>query len=102
MKYTWLHIGDQERCLHQACFLGIYMLEIIENGWTRDDRLMLKCRAKIWCASEESYVNIKQPMPKVSPSKTGMKKGRRLMENWYAEYVILPTLVMGKDDTQTL
>jgi len=100
MKYTWLNVGDQDQCIHKRCFLGIWQLSIREADW-KGDTLLVECKAYVWSETDEAYVPVKMKSDKLRKyGKNYGKNCKKYMEDWYAEHVIMPKLMMGTDDGQ--
>jgi len=99
MKYKWLDVGDQDKCIRKVCFLGLWQLEIKEAGW-KNDKLYVWCRAYVWSDEAEDYIPFSMPNNKTRQYKNYGKGCQRHMQDWYAEHVLMPKLMMGTDDGQ--
>lgn len=99
MKYTWHNVGDQDQCIHKMCFLGIWQLSIKEDQW-EGDTLLVKCKAYVWSETDETYVPVKMKGNKLKKYKNYGTNCKKHMEDWYAEHVLMPKLLMGTDDGQ--
>jgi hypothetical protein len=94
MTYKWHNIGDQDRCIRKVCFLGIWQLEVKEAGW-KNDKLLVRCQAYMWSEENEDYLPVKMPGNKLKYYKKQGATCMKDMQDWYAEHVILPKIMMG-------
>jgi hypothetical protein len=97
MKYRWLTVGDQDRCIHKMCFLGLWQLEIKEKQW-RGDKMWVTCKVYMWSDVDHGYLPVSMIEDKPRRYKLTGKNCVRFLENWYAENVLMPQLMMGTDD----
>ena len=96
MKYQWHSIGDQDECIRKMCFLGLWQLEVKEARWD-GDILLVRCQAYMWSEVDEDYLPVKMPGNKLKRYNGRNKRCQRYMEDWFAEHVILPKIMMGRE-----
>lgn len=102
-NYKWESVGDQDKCVRKVCYLGTYLLEHVEAGWSKSENgeshMYMENIVYRW--SDENQI------PELLVRLKGMtryEKGEstKILEDWYAMNVLAEQLLTGSDDGEVV
>jgi len=91
MTYQWVSHGDNDACLCKRCYLGPYVLEVKENGWTTSDQPTFLFTVFTWNDKAKRY----SPFFKDKTVTITQDKAKAHAEDWYGENIIFEELALG-------
>ena len=97
MTYEWFMLGDQDECTRKICCLGPYLLEHKEEFWSKE-KMYMRSRVYLWNDLEKGYDEVETTLPYIEYNRLN---SHLILEDWYAEHVLLEQLCMGVDNGQT-
>lgn len=73
------------------CLLGPYTLYVVESGWSQDTAIW-KVTAGEWDQKLHDYLTVFEPKCQF----TDLNAAKLHLEDWYANNVLIESLMMGK------